>query len=121
MLKAPIELIKGYNPIDPLKRKIYWTQEEKHKSIDKKEESRAAKNKKRLTDFEFKVGNYVLKKNNKMKDKLEECFNGPHKIISIRKNSVLLDIGKKGSWFNIKNIKPFKGEEDVVVSYPTCF
>ncbi len=62
----------------------------------------------------------MLKKKTKMKEKLDERFNGPFEILIVGKNSVKLKIKEKGAWFNIKNIKPFKRGDDVVVpSSPT--
>lgn len=106
LLNAPIEIIKAYNPINPSsKPKIQYN------GKVKKRESK----KEYINNYKYEMNEEAWLKNFNSQ-KLESPWTGPHQIIKVERNKqrILLKVGKKLQWHNLKNIKPVWKESKIL-------
>ena len=106
---SPFELIHGYNWFDINKKKLEHLKDASNNTYKASLETNTRLNKKRIKNFQYTVGNYLLLQK-PFHNGLEPLFTGPYEIIKLSddKNRILIKSGNKISWENIKRTKPFK-------------
>ncbi len=99
---SPIEYVTSRSPLDPIDRELH---------IEKLKEPI------RTDDYgqhSYTIGQWVMKKINNQKSKTGQKFSGPYLVIDVRPFNVKINTDKNGTWINVRNVKPFGEEDDVI-------
>lgn len=106
---SPFELLNKYNYFDVLKTQTDKSEQAIHEINEQQKANEHKTNMKRI-NFTYKNGDMAFIKRVQY-NKLDSLYDGPFLICDTKNcgNLVLLKVGRKNIWVNIKRLKPYRG------------
>lgn len=112
---SPFELVFGYNYFNKIPSSIDRYKIARENTIAQGYKTNRLLNNSRIANFKFNIGDNVFVKA-KINSSLDQIWDGPFLINGKDElgNRIKVKIKGKSIWHNIKNLKPFKGGDNVV-------